>query len=560
VDYFPNHKGSEVILAIPLPLQISSFLYNLLNFFLSPSINLHFPNPTPLIPFPILNFDPSHFSFPMPYQVLFESPVHVVQLLGFSQRNVGSSPRVRLLQKSTFQYIFEVIDLREPDPLLRADIISVLNLHFQTSDSSVHFSIDYSNQTFFLVLVFDSSDSLTRFIHSFVNLTFQQTNQRRIQASDSTEIDQYIEYLARDRPPAPEPDDSDFFALDAQPSPEGASDGGQNSILRVSPATQTSFVMRRYPTRCDLGLFSYDPSCEFQMALPSVSDTRAQPLDVTDMLGHSGDHALYLLDSGKRSRISDFNLDRGVVMSELPGVDQPVTKLLRHTDRTFVGFNGRNTMVFDPRAKKAIANRSDYRTDNRFSSGETTQTGHLAMGSENGIVRLYKEPGLTRATVNFSINPGDAAILALDISPDENWVLATCHGYLALFNTVAQSTGKLAFDQAMRGGKSQVRRLELSVWDQHTVARANRGVLPPFANGRFEVRCGRIVAVLASVGTALVSWPFAPIENGHEPRYAITFVHEEAIVDEQPLDGGAPGVLFMAPNHLSVADRRVRRS
>jgi hypothetical protein len=171
---------------------------------------------------------------------------------------------------------------------------------------------------------------------------------------------------------------------------------------------------------------------------------------------------------------------------------------------------------------------------------------------------LYKEPGRGRATVNFSVNPGDAAVLALDISPGEDWVLATCHAYLALFNTVAKSTGKLAFDTAMRGDKSQVRRLELSLSDQHNVARANRGVLPPFANGRFEVRAGRVIAVLASVGTALVSWPFGPIENGQEPRYSITYVQEEAIVDEQPL-AEESGVLFMGENRLSVADRRVRR-
>jgi hypothetical protein len=87
-------------------------------------------------------------------------------------------------------------------------------------------------------------------------------------------------------------------------------------------------------------------------------------------------------------------------------------------------------MIFDPRVKKPIVNGSDYRQENRFCSGATTESVHLAMGSEDGVVRLYKEPARGRAPVNFSINPGDSAILSLDISPDENWVLATCHGYL----------------------------------------------------------------------------------------------------------------------------------
>jgi hypothetical protein len=446
---------------------------------------------------------------------------------------------------------------------LRADIVSVLNLHFQTANLSVHFSVDWSGQTFFLVLVFESRDSLMRFIHCFVNLLFQQTNQRRLQASDASEIDTYIEYLARDRPPAPEPEESDFFALDDQPPSESASDGGRNFLLRVSPNTHTTMVMRRYPTHCDLGLFSYDPACDFQMALPSMSDARGRPLQVTDMLTHSGDHGLYMLDAERASRISDFNLDRGIITSEVAAVgqsggEQPVSKLLRHTDRTFVGFNGRNTMIFDPRSPRAIVGQSDYKTDDKFMAGATTASGHLAMGSENGVVRPCKEVGKSRATVNFMVNSGEAAVVALDVSPAEDWVFATCHAYLALFGIVAQSTGKLAFDAAMRGDKTQVRRLELSVQDQHNVARASRGVLPPFANGRFEVRAGRVVAVLASVGNALVSWPFAPIENGQEPRYAITYVHEEGIVDEQPLTATS-GVLFMAPDHLSVADRRARR-
>jgi hypothetical protein len=180
------------------------------------------------------------------------------------------------------------------------------------------------------------------------------------------------------------------------------------------------------------------------------------------------------------------------------------------------------------------------------------------MAGEDGVVRLYREAGKSRATVNFAVNPGDAAILALDVAPEEDWVLATCYAYLAVFSTRAPSTGKLAFDTAMRGEKGPVRRLELSVWDQHAVAAAAGGVLPPFANGRFEVRRGRVVAVVASVGTALVSWPWAPIENEQEPRYAITYVPEEAIVDEQPLVD-TPGVLYIAPNCVSVAERRTRR-
>jgi hypothetical protein len=67
-----------------------------------------------------------------------------------------------------------------------------------------------------------------------------------------------------------------------------------------------------------------------------------------------------------------------------------------------------------------------------------------------------------------------------------------------------------------------------------------------------------VVAVVASVGTALVSWPWAPIENEQETRYAITYVPEEPIIDERPFVD-APGVLYMAPNSVSVAERRTRR-
>ncbi|OHT04035.1 hypothetical protein TRFO_28529 [Tritrichomonas foetus] len=497
---------------------------------------------------------------------IVQAPVSVYQYNNNGERLIGEDCCVRLHNTGNFTFTFDIIE--GSTVILSADIVSALNLQFSLADLTLYFDIRFKSKLHNLKLIFHSVDDLRRYINIFVNSLFEHANKNRVSASDIPDIDNYIESLSLDNQNTELNDDDDIFDDDEQAGGNRNTDGGHNFLLRVGPRTDNTMVMRKYNNHCDLGLFTNDRDCQFRMALPTISDESNQALSANDMLTNNNDHGLFVLDNQRPYEVFNLNLDRGMVVNHLDAIDssnqqQRVDHIL-HTNYgdssapTFVGFNNRNTMLFDTRVDKPIVNRSDYKTDNKFTCGVTTRTGRFAMGSDKGIVRLYKEPCKTRATVNFQVNIGDDPIIGLDVSPDEQWIVATCPYYVSVFTVLARSTGKLAFDAPMKQDKSPVTRLTISQRDQQRIAQVNGGDLLPFTSAKFESKNGKVVAIVASMGNALISWNFRAIENNRKPQYSITFISGEAIIDNQPFDQTSD-ILYMSPNQVSVAQRQQRR-
>jgi hypothetical protein len=109
-------------------------------------------------------------------------------------------------------------------------------------------------------------------------------------------------------------------------------------------------------------------------------------------------------------------------------------------------------------------------------------------------------------------------------------------------------------------GKDKPALTRLTIWAEHqqTVARYFSGEIPPFAPAKFEVKYGKVVAIVAAIGTALVSWDFRKIESRLLPNYKITFVGGEAIIDDEPLTGSSD-LVFISDNQVSVIERMSKR-
>jgi hypothetical protein len=253
-------------------------------------------------------------------------------------------------------------------------------------------------------------------------------------------------------------------------------------------------------------------------------------------------------------------MQRGAVTASFQGadpVDGAPLRLARLLPRsasdvsshTFVAFNSKDVLLFDPRASAGAVQRRAYKINCEFSCGATTENGKLAMGSANGALRLYAQPCRAHATLSFQINCGADPILGIDVSPDEQWLLATCPYYLSVLNVWAR-----AFDAPTGRDLPALTRLAISPEHQQRVARYFAGAMPPFTTAKFEVKRGRVVAIVAAIGTALVAWDFRRIESQNLPTYSIKLVGGEAIVDEQPL-AGTNDVAFISENQVCVIER-----
>ena len=506
----------------------------------------------------------------MSAEVLFQAEVALYKIVNQQERAISERVILSIGRTAPYVFVLEMLQMTNRDLLLTADIRNVISPRFRRSDLCLFFNVTNGDQSFLLMVVFQSGVDQNQFVNVFANSLFRTRNKREITGKDIPEIDEEIGAMEL-LDDAPEDENDEVFGSEAQEvrTSRNAGDGGKNALLCVGSRTGNTMVMRNYAEKSDLGLFTTDRDCTFRMALPKITDDEGRPIVAAGMLTNNGDHGVYVLDQKRRGYLYDLNLDRGLVTGHVHVLDQakqeqPVSGLLHrmHNDSTspvFVGFNERNTMVIDTRVEQSVVDRSDYKTLNGFTCGQTTKSGRLAMASKDGIIRLYAGPARTRATVNFSIDLKHDPIKAIDISPDEQWVLVTTSTCLSLIGTKAASTGSLAFDYPMKDDKKPPIRIDLSVEQRRRVADQNGGKLPPFSSGKFECKGGKVVAIVASCGNALVSWGFKAIESGKNPRASITYVTGEAIVDDHTFDD-SPDVLFMAPNQVSVAERRPRRA
>ena len=495
--------------------------------------------------------------------IVLSSPVQVYQTIKNSKKLVGDKCCVQIVSSDQFSYKFVILD-SDSQVLLRADIMSALTVQFSLSSLTLYFNIRYQNKLHNFNLVFNSQEDLNRFVNIFVNSLFEQKNEKRVSATELSQIDQIIASMSIDNQDQNYAADDELFNEEEQAQQSGTTDGGHNFLLRIAPLTDNTMVMRKYNDHCDLGLFTNDNDCQFRMKVSNIADQKGKMISTSDMLTCNSDRGLLLLDENRPNEIFDMNVDRGMVVGQYNtndsmSVPHPITHIIHKnqgdsTQPVFVGFNHKNTMVLDTRVENTIVNRSDYRGNNQFLCGITTRSGRIAMGSADGTIRLYKEPCRSRATVNFHVNVGEEPVTAIDVSPDEDWIVATCPNYISTFSVLAQNTQKLAFDFPMKDEKTSVIRLLISQNDQQVIAQANNGELLPFTSARFDSKNGKVIAIIASIGNALVSWNFKSIMNNRIPKYSITYISGESIIDNHPLESS--DVLYMSQNQVSVALRQ----
>lgn len=492
--------------------------------------------------------------------ILFSSPVEIHKRVKKKDLIINDC-NVQIINASPFVYKLLIIDSNS-EPYISCDIISVLSPQFSLITFTFCFSINFSKKTHVINLVFNNKKDINNFVNIFCNSLFEEQNKSQVLDEDLPQIKQFITSICIDQKEEEEEEveeeEEEKLQKDSHQRPH-LSDGGHNFLLRIAPKTKSSVVMRKCNDHCNLDFFTNDSSCQFMMTIPNISDKNGLMISATDMLTNNSDHGLLVLDQNRPTEIFDMNLDRGIVVEHYNAIDSqnmshPISHIMHaiqndSTQPIFIGFNNKNTIQFDTRVKNSIVNRSDYKGNNQFISGITTKNGRVAMGSVDGIVRLYRKPCLTRATVNFHV--GNEPITAIDISPNEDWIVATSPNYLSIFTVLSQSTKKLGFDFPMKDSKSNVIKLVISQKDQQIIARINNGQSLPFTSAKFELGPNKkIYAVIASIGNALVSWDFASIMNGIIPKYLINFISNELIIDNQPLNSAE--ILYMSKNRVSV--------
>ena len=229
------------------------------------------------------------------------------------------------------------------------------------------------------------------------------------------------------------------------------------------------------------------------------------------------------------------------------------------TTQTFLGLDSNRLCRWDMRVKDARVqdltspspvlgynDGHDFSRGTNFTCMATTGDGCVAVGSDDGKIRLYTDKGLRQAKTAF---PGlGMPITAIDVTYDGSWVLATTDAYVVLLSTMARdpATGEFASGFRKRLGKHLLapRLLRLMPDDAALAGGA------PFRKAKFTwvTEAGRQErSIVASAGTFTVLWNFRKARQGRR---------RSSIGGEASGPGGLPAFTeyHMIPKDEAVVD------
>jgi hypothetical protein len=218
------------------------------------------------------------------------------------------------------------------------------------------------------------------------------------------------------------------------------------------------------------------------------------------------ERSMFLLspDAGRREKLYQMDLERECVIAEWgcrkDGVDVPMSDIVADTKssqtevgrHTFLGLDDNRLVRWDARVAGGVAQTlasptlgyrdgHDFARGTKFRCMATTGDGCIAVGSEDGKIRLYGDSSMRQAKTSF---PGlGSPITHIDVTYDGKWILATTSTCLVLLHTVIKDpkTGDLTNGFKTKAGEriAAPRLLKLKPED---AARA-RGA--PLARGKF---------------------------------------------------------------------------
>ena len=237
---------------------------------------------------------------------------------------------------------------------------------------------------------------------------------------------------------------------------------------------------------------------------------------------HEADAKVLLLDGGRREAVLELDLERGTVVNEWqPGSTVNAILPVAHSaqatgEKTFLGINDKSVFLMDPRVAGGSRVRSfNYATNVKLSAATTDKSGHLAIASKGGQIRLFdgeanRDGDFKRAK---SLLPGlGDPITHVEVTSDGEWLLATCATYLVLMNTLG-SSGESGFVISNSSGIDPII-LAISPED----IRKFRLVSIAFRPAKFDE--ARDI-ILASTGSLAIVWDLGRIRRTGVASYAI---------------------------------------
>ena len=191
-----------------------------------------------------------------------------------------------------------------------------------------------------------------------------------------------------------------------------------------------------------------------------------------------------------------------------------------------VGINSNNIFLLDGRVnrKNKIVDIKNYSNEPNFKSIITTGFGGIAIGSENGDIRLFNEVGHNAKTLLYGME-SHTPIRYLDSTIDGKYILATCDKYIMVINTENESNLS-GYMTCFRRTKKKCIILKISHNDLIKYKINDELFTPAKFNNNTN---NKEIMIISSLGNFVIIWDFSQILKGEVNSYKIINVNEYVI-------------------------------
>ena len=251
----------------------------------------------------------------------------------------------------------------------------------------------------------------------------------------------------------------------------------------------------------------------------------------------NNENIIWQYDLNKESIIQEWNCDinksnfisNNIIKnfgSSLLDITYPKKYGQLNGEAEMIGINSNNIFLLDGRVnrKNKIVDIKNYSNEPNFKSIVTTGFGGIAIGSENGDIRLFNEVGHNAKTLLYGTE-SHSLIRYLDSTYDGKYILATCDKYIMVINTENEYNFS-GFITCFRRTKKKCMILKISHNDLVKYGINNELFTPAKFNNNTN---NKEVMIISSLGNFVILWDFSQVLKGEVNSYKIINVSEYVI-------------------------------
>eukprot|EP00917_Polyrhabdina_sp_WS-2016_P023261 GHVP01050337.1.p2 GENE.GHVP01050337.1~~GHVP01050337.1.p2 ORF type:complete len:689 (-),score=131.86 GHVP01050337.1:2186-4252(-) len=231
-------------------------------------------------------------------------------------------------------------------------------------------------------------------------------------------------------------------------------------------------------TRFELAVFGPEAEMEGIKDVATIGETKflynGEKIIPKSMLLHDGQRKIIVSSAVDTDKAYLMDLETEKVVQQFDAQFQGIHKMVNSfkggddsTDPTFLCHNSKNIFMMDTRQEFAgRTNTLTYAKKQGFSVIATDESGHFAVGSTFGTIRLFDgEEGtdgkFKRAKTQIDIIKDP--IIGLDVTDNGQYVIATTKSYLVLLDVRSREMeGKTGFEVSLRKGAAVATVLQMN--------------------------------------------------------------------------------------------------